>query len=238
MLSVSRFDYAPDEDLEYFASKMREIGADVFCLQESHWSPDAPSLGVRLAGKLGLRHVFEVPNHPSHIQEGMMISSVILSRYPLEGQRVVKLPYPEFEMFFDDGRPAAHYEKNLQLASVNGIRVGNIHTQALGLFRLEYAEGKGASYARQLEAALLDSVDDVDILAGDFNMRNAPSILDRFLRERQLTDALPAAMPTRPKGDHIDYLFHGPRLEKGAFGVQEAETDHYLCWADFILIDS
>lgn len=231
--SNKRFDYDEHENAEYFIDHLKAIDADVVCLQESHWHPEK-SLSNRIATALNLGFVFETVNSPSGIDPQFKESTAILSKNIIEDKAALKLPYPDFELFLPDGTPAAQWDKFLQVCRINGIVVGNIHTQPMGYFGFDYHEGQGVEYAAELEKCLTDNMRSPFVLAGDFNTTMAENVFTNFYHDNNLLDALPSSQPTRPSGKHIDYILHTPTFSVKQSDIVETSTDHFLCWTELV----
>lgn len=226
--SVGQFDYDPDENAQYFIDQLHSKNADIIFLQESHWHAEN-SLTKRIADALGMQH-FETSHHPSHIDPEFHISSAILSKPPLQNQRAVKLPYPTFELRFADGREAAHYDKYLQIAELDGMQLANIHTQPLSIFGYDYATGDGLAYTHEIEALLQSQLQTPLLFAGVLNFEHVAEVLPSLTAKFGLKDSLPDEQ-TRSKGKHIDYLLYSPEFSVKASGIDQTSSDHYLCWA-------
>lgn len=230
--SNERFDYDEEENADYFIKHLSEINADVICLQESHWHP-TNSLSNRIAAALNYQFVFETINSPSGIDPEFKESTAILSRMPLNDMQEFCLPYPRFDMYLPGGEPAERWDKYLQVCSIQGIKIGNIHTQPLGYFNFDYHEELGAGYAKEIELLLQNELQQSFILVGDLNTTEAEVVFQDFYKHNELVDALPNNLPTRPNGNHIDYILHSPFAIKNNSSIIETKTDHFLCWAEF-----
>lgn len=229
-ISNELFHYEDQENADYFIDKLRGLDADVICLQESHCHDDY-SLSKRIAVALGMDHVFETPNHPSHIEPGMEISTAILSKRPFTSTKSFQLPYPEFEMRFKSGKLANVYHKFLQVVELDGFTLANIHTQPLRVFSYDYHTGEGKEYAHQVEDLLLEKLKAPLIFAGDFNIPHVETLFTRLFEKHQLKDSLNSSKPTEINGLHIDYILSSPEFVKAASGIKDSQSDHQLCWA-------
>jgi len=76
--SLESYDYH-EEDLEYFADELAKVEADIVCLQEAH-TQGRQAVAEKIAGRLGLAHVFNAPLSPSHIEEGWQLGLAMLCR--------------------------------------------------------------------------------------------------------------------------------------------------------------
>ncbi|MBC7707796.1 endonuclease/exonuclease/phosphatase family protein [Polaromonas sp.] len=233
--SNKQFDYDEQENIEYFIGQLLALDADVICLQESHWHPEK-SLSYRIAAALDFPFVFETINSPSGIDPAFKESTAVLSKAPLENTQEFCLPYPKFDLFLPDGSPAARWDKYLQVCEIQGVRIGNIHTQPLGYFGYNYQVEAGVGYAKEIEILLTQQLKEPFILVGDFNTQKANRAFERWFQANSLDDALPEQLPTRPNGNHIDYILHTPAFIKHDSGIISTNTDHYLCWAEFTVI--
>jgi len=227
--SAGQFDYSPDENAQYFIDTLRTKNADIIFLQESHCRADN-SLSKRMADALGMQY-FETAHHTSHIDSAFNISSAILSKQSVQNPRAVMLPYPTFEMRFADGREAAHYDKFMQVAELDGVQLVNMHTQPLSIFGYDYATGDGLAYTHEIETLLQSELHTPLLLAGVLNFEHFAEVMPSLSASLHLKDSLPEVQ-TRSKGKHIDYLLHSPEFTVKTSGVDQTDSDHYLCWAE------
>lgn len=130
--STDLFDY-DKENLDYFAGQLRALDPDIICLQESHTN-DTDVLAKRLADQFGMRHVFDAPRSPSHIDERYQLANAILAKSPIEQRQHVRLPDPPFELYFQSGEKAKLFPTYVQIARVGGVTIANTHLQPLHLF--------------------------------------------------------------------------------------------------------
>lgn len=224
------FHYEDKENADYFITKLRELDADIVCLQESHYSADN-SLSRRIAAAIGMPYVFETPNHPSHIEQGFDISTAILSKLPFVSTQSIQLPYPEFEMRFKSGKLANTYHKFLQIVTLDGFTLANIHTQPLRVFSYDYHTGDGKTYAHQIEDMLLTELEAPLVLAGDFNIEHVNTLFTRLFDKLKLRDSLNPKKATDIHGRHIDYILCSMGFEVIKSGIEDSQSDHQLCWA-------
>ena len=70
-------------DLDYFISVLRDVIADVICLQEVHYVSDCDNQAALIANALGMRHVV-FPHAPSHMLKENQLSIAILSKFQLD----------------------------------------------------------------------------------------------------------------------------------------------------------
>lgn len=230
--SGDMFDY-DKENMAYFADHIRAVDPDIVCIQESHTN-ETDVLARRLADDLGLAHVFNEPRSPSHIDERYQLSNAILSKFPIENRRHVRLPDPSFELYFRNGQKARLFHTYVQIASIGSVTIANTHLQPLHLFGYEYGRESGEAFAREVERTLLNSLEAPLVFCGDFN---APHLLDDFpslIDSLQLKSALPDR-PTDLNGNHMDYILYSPGLTVERAGVVLADrADHCMGWAEVV----
>lgn len=224
------FDYGKEE-LSYFADRIRALDPDIVCIQESHTN-EADVLAKRLADSLGLAHVFNEPRSPSHIDERYQLSNTILSKFPMENRRHIRLPDPSFELYFRNGQKARLFHTYVQIASISGVTIANTHFQPLHLFGYEYGKEPGGVFAREVERALLDVLETPLIFCGDFN---APHLLADFpmlIDTLKLHSALPD-QPTDMNGNQMDYILYSSEITLKSSGVVCMDhADHHMGWVE------
>ena len=233
MKSLDHFDYE-EEDLEYFASQIRKFSPDIVCMQENHSNEDR-SVARELAGLLGHDYVYEEAISLSHVDPQYRLGMAIIAKQPFEHIKTTMYPYPEFPLFFSDGRPAEVHHKALQVVSFEGLMVANTQMLPLGVFGAAYDKGEGKDLAREIDRVLYESLTVPFVFCGDFNFNSPATIYPEFFSRSGASDALPDVL-TRPNKeglkktpDHI--LFSGPELVRSE--VLETQSDHYLCFAEF-----
>ncbi len=233
MQSLERFDYS-DEDIDYFADCLRELNPDIICLQESHTN-DARSNAADIAGKLGMPFVYNSPNSPSHIDENFQLSNAIVSKVELQHIEDVVYPYPDFDLFFSDGKPAIVHNKMIQMYKYEGTTIANTQMLPLAVFGESYAHGEGAKLAESIQQILLDKLHGRFILCGDINFDTPHDIYPKFYEQKSLTEALPNTI-TRPNKHMVkqtpDHILISKGLEVVNADIIEVQADHYLCYTD------
>ncbi len=234
MLSLDRFDYSEQAELDYFAGQLHKLNPNVICLQESEAKP-GDSLSEHLAGMLNMPYCAETRGCPSHIDHDYQLTTAIISKQPFSNPQPILLPHPTFELRFKhNGRVVPPYDRYAQTVSFGGFTIANVHTEPLGAFGLEYEAGEGHSLAQAIDSLLTKELGGPLIFAADFNMHNLGWTLPSLLKSRQLQEALPDE-PTKPHGSHPDHILFSPEWHVTDAGIEHTQTDHYLCWADLEL---
>ena len=225
--SDKMFDY-DHEDLEYFADILKPLGLDVICLQESH-SNEKRVLSQLLAKMLDMPFVFDSPRSPSHINKSYQLADAIISKYPIENTQHIRLPLPQFELYFPDGKKARRFDTYLQIANIQGISFANTHLQPIHIFGYSWSEGEGQKLAFETESVFLSNLSTKPLIfSGDFNDPNLQINFSRLLNNFNLTPALDN-QPTDVKGNKMDYILHSPefRVKKSEI-IKTDKSDHYL----------
>ena len=239
MQSLKQFDYS-GVDIEYFVNCLKEIDADIICLQESHTN-DEQSVAQDIAALLGgMPFVYNVAVSPSHIDNAFSLGNAILSKTELTHIRDIQYPYPDFDLFFKDGRPAAVHQKMIQIYKYNNAMIANTQMLPLGIFGKSYASGDGARLAAAIEQLLLDNLTSPLIFCGDMNFDAPHTIYPNLYKQLELNEALPDTL-TRPNKTMAkqtpDHIVISSNLAVIQADVVEVEADHYLCYADIIISD-
>lgn len=234
--SLERFDYA-DEEIEYFADCLKKIDADVICLQEAHTN-DERSNASDIARLLGMPFVYNAVNSPSHIDKDFKLGNAILSKVELEHIDSINYPYPAFDLFFSDGRPAVVHHKMIQIYSYKNTMITNTQMLPLTVFGERYDSGPGVELAESIQDLLIDRLRSPLIFCGDINFDIPSDIYPKLYKSLDLVEALPDEI-TRPNKMMIkqtpDHILTSRDLKVEKADIITVEADHYLCYADIIL---
>ena len=228
---MDQFDNTDEDVLHYFAREVRDVYPDVLCLKETELYVDA-SMAHRLAGTLNFPYIFETPMSDSHVVQHSQICVAILSKYKIEDPRSYTLPYPKFDLFLPNGQPAHHFDKCIQLATINNTLIANTFHHPLEFLGHPYTDELGQQYTRELCEFYKKTLRAPLILAGDFSTLDPTVVFAEALSHLNLLDVTPPE-PTKPGTEgHLDAIFadHDWKCESSA--VVPTENDHYLCWAD------
>lgn len=236
--SRKHLDYNP-EDIAYFVAQLRGIDADIVCLQESHTSADgARSNAEEIAAALGYPNVFNSVSSISHIEDGYMLSTAILSKLPFRSAQRTFFPEPSAPLYWPDGREAVTHEKNLQVVALEHFSVANNQMLPLRLFGHAYDDGAvGSELARGIDRVMAEQVFAPVLWCGDFNWPD-PLAIYPHLKGLGLTEALPDK-ETRPSIEGAkkrpDHIYYSPEFSLIGSDVITVNADHYLCWAELEL---
>lgn len=232
--SKDHFDYQKS-DLTYFIDRLRDIDADVVCLQEVEF--DANNSGANIiATALEMPYIFETKMHVSHIDPSKHISIAILSKNKPDKTFAVQQPYPDFPLFLPNGDPAKVHLKYLQYIELNGVQIANTHTQPLEFLGTPYQSLQGKKYADTLSELFIESLNTPLVFAGDFNAdkstKHVSEIFDKACTHLGLSDVLPDGNTKPFNKGRPDALFISTGLSHNQSAIVQTETDHFLCWAD------
>lgn len=234
--SLERFDYS-GEDIAYFVDCLKQINPDIVCVQESHTN-EQRSNAADIAKLLGMPYVYNVAVSPSHIDSEFQLGNAILSKVALSHVADVQYPYPSFDLFFSDGRPAAVHHKMIQIYKLGDMVIANTQMMPLGIFGASYASGPGAELASSIQQLLIDNLSAPLLLCGDLNFDTPQDIYPELYNTLRLHETLPD-VPTRPAKDMAkhtpDHILVSDGIAVAAADVIEVEADHYLCYADITL---
>lgn len=236
MKSLDQFDY-DHENIEYFTEQISAFSPDIVCLQEVHTNDDR-SVAADIARLMGYEYVYNEVVSPSHIDDDYSLGLAILSREKLTSKKFIRYPYPDFPLYFADGRPAIVHHKGVQIAEWNGITIANTQMLPLPVFGKTYNEGEGAGLARKIDAQLMTLFTTPLIFCGDFNYDSPQLIYPGTYDKLTLGEALPSEL-TRPNRDGVkktpDHILYSKELVVDHAKIMPVEADHYLCFAELTL---
>ena len=231
---MDHFDYAKNEDLEYFSSQLERLNLDIICLQESQFN-NSDSFAKRLATSLGFNNVAETPGCPSHIDQDYRITTAILSRVPSDSTKYFLLPYPDFQLIHD-GKLFSPYDRYLLRANFGNFCVATTHPEPLeGMFNLVYESGKGNKLAKDIDEIISSKLCTPTVIAADYNINDVYTVLPKSTKKLKLREALPLG-DTIPQGGFPDHISYSDDFSVIASGIVQTKTDHYLCWAELELV--
>ena len=243
LLSKEPLQYSSREKLAPFITQIRQLKADLICLQEVHTN-SSRSQAVEIAEELSFQHVFVTAASDSHIDPSYKLANAVLSKSAFIRARAVKLPKPRFPLRLPrlaNGSAATIHDKYLQVVELESFTLANIHTLPLGILGATYESEDGQSFSRDIENLLITELSGPIILCGDFNFPAIDQQYSRLSRCLELADALPDKT-SRPapfgRTDHI--LYSGDAFTVLSSGITSTLSDHYPCHADvsFVASDS
>ncbi len=219
------FDYA-DEDVNYFAEKLRSLDADIVCLQETHLNKEQ-SVASEIANMLGYA-IHETEMSPSHVDAHYSLGNAVLYRKEPKNISDFVFPYPTFPLVPSNGKPEVHTNKGFQVLEFEFGAVVNLQMQPLKFLGTAYDSENGLQFAKEMEKLLLSKVSMPALFCGDFNFREPKMLYLELLSGSR--DVLPS-LPTRPGGKKSDCIFAPSKFFVKDSGVIETRSDHFLCWA-------
>jgi len=235
MKSLDHFDYE-EEDVTYFSDQIKNISPDIVCLQETHTNTSR-AIATEIAREIGFEFVYNCPISTSHIDSRYRLGMAVLSKVDLKGNDVTNYPYPDFPLFFKDGRPAAVHQKGVQILMYDNLTIANTQMLPLPVFGKTYEEDEGAVLAQKIDELLSTIMKQPLIFCGDFNFDEPQVIYPKTYKAYGLEDALPDTL-TRPNKEELkkrpDHILYSSDIVCTGAKVVTVQADHYLCYADFL----
>lgn len=238
--SNKRFDYA-NEDVEYFVDNIKRLDPDIVCLQEAHFK-DGESTAQKISRLLSSYNVFDQELSPSHIESGYRLGNSILSKMDFQSKENFIFPYPEFEMYFKDGRKAIRHDKGLQLVKVNNFFVANTQFFPIGIFGHKYYKDGGKALIEKMSILIEEQLKTPLLFVGDFSGDFGDyfnELMSSVLHKFSLTDSIKNKMTRNEDSEgkgkfKTDYILYSQDFNLIKSQVIETETDHYLCFSEFV----
>jgi endonuclease/exonuclease/phosphatase (EEP) superfamily protein YafD len=229
-------DLLPEGNLNYIINIIKNSGADIIFLQETHTNDSVIQAKV-IAEQLGFQYFINDVYDKSHLEEGQGLSQAIISRFPITNHRFALFPNPHFEIINSDGKQWTSHDKGITTGDVMvsdavTIKVGTLHLVPFHRFKINPLDDKYSDLRNRI--AQLASVDcDRYILQGDFNFnsKDLTSLLPSLFNVGMQEAELPA--PTRPNGMLCDHaLYKGVTLVKQEI-ISNTLTDHFPVYYEF-----
>lgn len=123
------------------------------------------------------------------------------------------------------GEPAALHDKLVQSVPLGGLTVANTHLLPLHILGVSWASRQGRALAEATANLLLDELNTLLVLCGDFNYPDVPDLMPGLVRAFKLTYAL----SREPSGARFDHILFSDDLESCGSEVVEAFADHLPC---------
>lgn len=228
--SKNAWDYS-EFDYGYFTENINKYSPDVICFQESLFIDSLDQ--VEHVAKLLNYDFLSTKVSPDHTIEGSFLGMGILSKKKIDNFEEVVLPYPDFPLFFPDGREAKKFDKYAQIASVGGFKIVNLQLQPIHYWGFNYYEEPGYSYGRNVSGVVNTYLDEKSIVCGDLQISHLEvpfaDIMVRF------KDALPnefTRIRENGKNTKSDHVLVPKDLKVIGSEIVKTQTDHFMCFAE------
>ena len=221
------------EDLDYFTDQLRQINADVVCLQEVHVSAER-SQAHEIARSLGYTAVFQSIASESHIDSSYHLANTILAKQPFQTTHAVTLPRPHFPLALPtlaSGKRATVHDKVLQVVQLNGLTLTNTHLLPLPFLGERWNSQEGRALASATAKVFEVELQTPLVLCGDFNYPDLADLMPDLLKALNLIDVL-SDEPSQPHTDtRVDYILVSSELTPDSSEILRCFTDHFPCTA-------
>lgn len=240
VLSNKRFDYG-SEDVSYFVKSIKPLNPDIICFQEIHFKKNSKATSDLVAEMLDGYSVCNYKLSPSHIDNNYFLGMSILSKMDVLGTSNIVYPYPEFSLYFKDGRKAQKHNKGLQIIKNDDFIIGNTQLLPIGIFGHTYTSKDGLFLIEKIITEQLNHLKRPVILCGDFGAdyeNRFYEVFDKLITTFDFVDSIRNYDTRNFDSSKInkfktDYIFYSPEFKLINSGVIETQTDHFLCWAEF-----
>lgn len=229
------------EDLRYIIDALKEVDADVVCLQEVAVPETGLAMADSIAMALGM-FVEYAPAFPNHVTGSAQLGQATLSKSPILSSTPRTIRYPKPEIFFKgdgqfgEGKLAVLYDRlALECEIVVGdqeVTVLNIHLAPIFRFTIDPSDPMLEPVRKKIESLLVGRREEPFIAVGDYNAFTLPTYLQRVF-EKGYTDAVPQDVKTHVDyGQKSDAILMTSSWKTIATGTAGEKADHLLCWAD------
>jgi endonuclease/exonuclease/phosphatase family metal-dependent hydrolase len=230
-------------DLDYFATTLRSLDADVICLQECQ-APKGSIQGSQaqlLASALQRSHWHTVPYGPncqSPFDPAQNLALAILSHWPFRSVQYEMLPNPGLQVQRPSGEVWATHDKGFLRANLvvgaDDIVVLTGHTVPFELYGRDAAEYAFAPIHCAMETIILAGSDLPTVVTGDLNYDKIEDLLPNVF-QRGFTRAV-GDVATEPRfGRQRDHILLSPHGTVRHSAVLPGQADHFLCYADVVV---
>jgi hypothetical protein len=201
------------EDVAHVTNSFHVMNPHTICLQESHIRSNTSNVSGRMiageiAGRLGMRQVYDTQQNPSHIDSQYQLSLSTISHIPFVNTEYHTFPTPTFPVRLpgrdEDIPDDKMHRKGMQVVQLaNGISVVNFQLLPGRLLGFDYGQGRGVAFAEQINNVLSERLpDDGPLIVccdANYDETGRTPIEEVFpaLQERSLRQVLPRNTPTR-----------------------------------------
>lgn len=231
------------EDLSYFVTVLQPLACDVLCFQEVH-TPMIPTQSCQaeaLANALDMPYWIAIPCdsvQASHLKSDQWLSLAILSRWQLANINYILLPNPQLQAKAVTGTTLISHDKGFLKTSLKfaerEVAVLTGHALPFGLFGRDIMEDVFQPIRSAMEQAILASIDQPTIVAGDLNYDVIESLLPNVFNVGYTRT--PVGVATEPsRGWQLDHILLSPHWQVQHSTVIPSLADHYFCYADIAL---
>lgn len=219
------------EDISYFSDALKDVCADIACLQEIHISENNHQPEI-IAKALGYDHVASHSIADSHLKNGEKLSIAIVSKYHIVSSQFHELPNPNLEFVWNGKKAFSHDKGFLEVViDIDGtqLRVLSGHMVPFRKFDKDFMDDEFADIRSKLESVICDS-DIPTIVGADMNFNEIEKALPRVF-ENGFTLALPHECTT-PRGGYYDKIIGSNEVKFSNSQIIRGKADHYLCAAN------
>lgn len=225
---------ADSTSIDYLSNCLRDLSADIVCLQEFELPEAAEySLIEKLAKTAEYQYLEVFAPSKSHLIDGKM-GLTILSKLPMTRSNQTQLfPNPKLSTLYD-GKTINTHDKGALCVKViwerMPINVICLHLFPFHLFGVKPSAPEFNPARKAFSDLLLMSRNQPTLICGDFNIADIDEFLPNARRENALTELIHT--PTRPDGVRHDHILHSTHFCATTVRVIPSRSDHHLCVAE------
>jgi endonuclease/exonuclease/phosphatase family metal-dependent hydrolase len=225
--------------IDYHASVLRTVSADIVCLQEAHVYQNGFNQVAHLAQLCGYEYSHTQPISPSHLAEDAQLSLGILSKHPIGPVTYTRFPNPGLTNTGPNGEHWILFDKGFTFCEIETpaqhIQLLHAHCFPLHYFGVNATDPQLDYVWAPLKTRLAELKDLPTVACIDLNSPDIDGLLPA-LRDQGYSECYRRGATT-PKGIQQDFilksrLFPSPLESR----VQPTEGDHAICSVSFTLV--
>lgn len=226
------------EDLDYFISRLKEVNADIICLQETHLSRDKKYNQTEIIAQ-GLKRSYcltqQYEEGESHIKPNHTLAFGTISKYPILSCSHHQPANPNLMIKRHNGKIWRTMDMGILVSEIKIlgkiVNLANAHLFPFHYYKKDWSDKEFKHIRKFITDLLIKLSEKPTIAIGDFNYADLKKIYPKiFTKEKYKEAFLAETTPGKGQQDHILFTKHWSLEE--AQVIKDVEADHYICLAE------